>query len=97
MSLDVIYHLIEDHVYEKYMRNLLDSSGRYVAIYASNNDEITRDVHVRHRRFTSEIDATGEWRLIKHVPNRYPYDRRNKSDTSFADFYFFERVTPAGS
>lgn len=92
LSLDVIYHLVEDAVYEAYMRSLLGSSRRYLGIYASNEDKATRDIHVRHRRFTDFIDATGNWRLIKHVPNRYPFDPRNKNQTSFADFYFFEKI-----
>lgn len=93
LSLDVIYHLVEDSIYEQYMRHLLGSSRRYLGIYASNEDRATRDVHVRHRRFTDFIEATKEWRLIERVPNRYPYDRRRKSETSFADFYFFERIS----
>ena len=92
LSLDVIYHLVEDTVYEDYMRGLLKSSRRFVAIYASNEDRSTSDIHVRHRRFTDTMEATKEWLLIRHVPNRYPYDRKKKSDTSFADFYFFKRT-----
>ncbi|WP_406872326.1 class I SAM-dependent methyltransferase [Aminobacter sp. P9b] len=93
LSLDVIYHLVEDAVYEEYMRGLLNSSHRFVAIYASNEDRLTNDIHVRHRRFTDTIAATNEWQLIRHIPNRYPYDRRNRGNTSFADFYIFERAT----
>lgn len=92
LSLDVIYHLVEDSVYEHYMRRLLASSRRYIGIYASNEDKSTRDIHVRHRRFTDFIEAAGGWHLIEHVPNRYPFDRKRKSETSFADFYFFERT-----
>ena len=29
------------------------------------------------------------WRLVGHVPNRYPYDPAAPEETSFADFYFF--------
>lgn len=92
LSLDVIYHLVEDAVYEAYMRSLLDSSHQYLGIYASNEDKVTQDIHVRHRRFVDFIDATGNWRLIGHVPNRFPFDRRSKNQTSFADFYFFEKT-----
>ena len=34
LSLDVIYHLVEDEVYEKYMRQLFESSNKYVCIYS---------------------------------------------------------------
>lgn len=92
LSLDVIYHLVEDAVYHQYMQKLLDSSHQYVAVYASNYDKWAKATHVRHRCFTDTIEATRQWSLVRHVPNRYPFDRRNKNETSFADFYFFERV-----
>ncbi|MGF7008119.1 class I SAM-dependent methyltransferase [Aminobacter sp. BE322] len=91
LSLDVVYHLVEDAVYLQYMQRLLGSSHRFVAVYASNYDKWAKATHVRHRRFTDAIAEAGQWSLIKYVPNRYPFDRQNKNETSFADFYFFER------
>ncbi len=41
LSCDVIYHLIEDSVYEEYMKNLFSMSKKYVIIYAKNK-------HVNH-------------------------------------------------
>src|SRR5262245_35280817 len=38
LSLDVIYHLVEDDVFDKYMRLLFDASTEYVIIYSSNTD-----------------------------------------------------------
>src|SRR5690606_2413904 len=34
MSLDVIYHLIEDAVFDKYMRMLFNASNAYVIVYS---------------------------------------------------------------
>lgn len=51
ISLDVIYHLVEDNVFDTYMRNLFDSSNRYVCIYSSNVNK-PWEAHVRHRKFT---------------------------------------------
>lgn len=92
MSLDVIYHLVEDDVFEDYIRRLFHSSDRYVIVYASNHDEtLPNTPHVRHRKFTDWIaECTPEWRLIEHVPNRYPISEHPDSG-SFADFYFFAR------
>ena len=39
LSLDVIFHLVEDAVFESYMSNLFDSAQRYVIIYSSNTDD----------------------------------------------------------
>ena len=60
LSLDVIYHLVEDNVFEHYMRTLFEASNRYVIIYASDSDDNRgyEGTHVRHRKFT-QMD-TGE-------------------------------------
>ena len=55
ISLDVIYHLLEDNVYNLYMKNLFDSSEKYICIYSSNYDKIDA-MHVKHRKFTDWID-----------------------------------------
>lgn len=91
LSLDVIYHLVEDEVYFQYMENLFKASKRYIIIYSSNKDEI-HTTHVKHRHFTSFIEQNHkEWTLIKKIPNKYPYDEKNPGNTSFADFYIYER------
>ena len=36
LSLDVVYHLIEHDVFEKYLRELFRASARYVIVYSSN-------------------------------------------------------------
>lgn len=39
LSLDVIYHLVEDEVFETYINTLFKSARRYVIIYSSNSDD----------------------------------------------------------
>lgn len=92
MSLDVIYHLIEDSVYREYMQRLFDSSKLFVIIYASNKDEVpVTGVHVKHRKFTNWVDQHAkEFKLISHIPNKYPWNG-NEHETSFADFYIYQR------
>ncbi len=93
LSLDVIYHLIEDRIFNEYMNRLFSSSEKFVIIYASNTDENPEDqlAHVKHRKFTNWIESNKvNWTLRKYVPNKYPYDY--DADTgSFADFYIFEK------
>lgn len=96
LSLDVIYHLVEDEVFEIYMRNLFDSSLRFVIIYSSNydSDQGYRGTHVRHRKFTRWIEENlPTWNLIEHIPNKYPYQGNYKKG-SFADFYFYQSGSP---
>lgn len=93
LSLDVIYHLVENNIFEEYMHRLFNAAERYVIVYADNEElPYTPGFHVRHRRFTNWIEKNKpEWKLLKHVPNKYPFDERKPSDTSFSDFYVFVR------
>tara|TARA_B110000503_G_scaffold143688_1_gene247047 strand:+ start:2633 stop:3310 length:678 start_codon:yes stop_codon:yes gene_type:complete len=91
ISLDVIFHLVEESVYLKYMERLFSSSTKYVVIYSSNSDANIGSYadHVRHRKFTDWIhEKATDWQLIKHVPNTFPYTQGG-DDESFADFYIF--------
>jgi SAM-dependent methyltransferase len=91
LSLDVVYHLVEDAVFEAYMRSLLEHAGRYLVIYSSNKVEPSGVPHVRHRLFTKWIETNApQWRQIGFIPNKYPEDPKRPDDTSFADFYIFE-------
>jgi cyclopropane fatty-acyl-phospholipid synthase-like methyltransferase len=92
LSLDVIYHLVEDEVFDGYMRSLFARAYRFVAIYSSNKVESSDAPHVRHRVFTHWIEVNEpQWKQSGFVPNIYPHDPARPGDTSFADFYFFER------
>lgn len=91
LSLDVIYHLVEDEVFNDYMTQLFAASSRWVIIYASNESQPPQTPHVRHREFTRWIDANEpRFRLIQRIPNAYPYSADDPDHTSFADFYIFE-------
>lgn len=92
MSLDVIYHLVEDEVYEPYMRLLFDAADKFVIVYASNKESAASWSHVRHRKFTDWIEANRpDWKQIEFIPNRYPVKAGDEANTSFADFYIFQK------
>ncbi|WP_114492679.1 hypothetical protein [Candidatus Ulvibacter alkanivorans] len=93
LSLDVIYHLLEDKVFNEYMKNLFSASKKYVIIYSSNfNDQNYRSgFHVKHRKFRNWISMNmPDFKLLKKIPNKYPYNGNDES-SSFADFYIFQR------
>lgn len=91
LSLDVIYHLVEDEIYESYMEQLFLSSMRFVCIY-SNNDDKKYAKHVRCRRFTEYVSSNfKEWKLIQVVRNKYPYNEKEPDNTSWSDFYFYKK------
>ncbi|QIK79662.1 class I SAM-dependent methyltransferase [Sphingomonas piscis] len=90
LSLDVIYHLVEDDVFEKHMQQLFHHSRRAVIIYSSNQDGVLAP-HVRHRRFTNWIsDNRVGFELTMFKSNMYPYDESDPNNTSFSDFYVYE-------
>ena len=90
LSLDVIYHLVEDDVFDAYMRHVFAAAKRYVIIYASNDEAPSPAPHVRHRRFTDWVEQHElAWRLESHIPNRYPPSLSDGEETSFADFFVF--------
>lgn len=93
LSLDVIYHLVEDDVFDAYMHRLFDAGDKFVIVYASNEDKAWSSPHVRHREFTRWVEANrADFVLTDRIPNAYPYSKKDPDNTSFADFYIFRRT-----
>lgn len=93
LSLDVIYHLVEDDVFERYMETLFTAARRFVVIYSSNEDQDQNQsyTYIRHRKFARWIEQnTDGWQLEKYVPNPYPL-KGDVQSGSFADFYLFSK------
>jgi len=80
LSLDVIYHLIEQDVFEKYIRNLFSMARKYVIIYAWDVEEVTR-YHVRHRKFSVWVE--------KNIPGFQLIESIRKE--GFCDFFIYEK------
>lgn len=93
LSLDVIYHLVEEAVYQAYMESLFDTAQKFVVIYSSNKEEPGDLPHVRHREFSTWIDQQRpEWSLAKQIPNRFPECLETGKETSHADFYIYAKA-----
>lgn len=94
LSLDVIYHLIEDETYQVYMAELFDASTHYVIIYACDNDQqLDYAPHVKTRKFTDWIkEYRPDFQLIEHIPNRFPLEADKNSSTSFSDFFIYQKI-----
>ena len=66
ISLDVIYHLVEDSVFESYMTHLFGSGNRFVIIYSTNAMIPGTPPSIRHRHFTAWVHAhCPQWRLMQ--------------------------------
>jgi len=76
LSLDVIYHIIEQEVWENYLKRLFAAATKWVIIYATDTDhnEPNHLPHMLHRKFTSWVsEHANEWKQIEHVKNECPY------------------------
>lgn len=95
LSLDVIFHLVEDGVFVDYMRRLFGAATRFVVIYSSDTDDNTSNHarHVRHRMFSRWVaDNVPAWTLAACIPNRYAYNG-DHTTTSFSNFHIYKRKT----
>lgn len=95
LSLDVIYHLVEDNVFQTYMTKIFNSSNKFVIIYSSNG-EIRKKLahHIKDRCFTNWIDNNiPDFKLVNKITNPYKYDINNTDEinTSISDFFIYER------
>lgn len=86
MSLDVIYHLVEDLTYRAHMEHLFDAGDRFVAIFAADNEISDSASHVRHRKFSTWIgENRPDFTLLRRVRN--PHIGKD----SVADLYLYAR------
>ncbi|MGW5659968.1 class I SAM-dependent methyltransferase [Streptomyces sp. NPDC003758] len=97
LSLDVIYHLVEDEIYLLHLEHIFGAARRFVILYTSDSSSL--DVHeyvpphVRHRPVTRDIEKKFPgWRLRERVKNAYPHTGGDGRLTSFANFYIYEAV-----
>jgi SAM-dependent methyltransferase len=68
LSMEVIFHLVEDQVFDEYMRQLFASAERYVVICSNDTVDDELVPHERHRSFTAWVaeDCPG-WKLDRKV------------------------------
>ena len=84
LSLEVLFHLVDDATFEKTMDDMFGASTRYVIIFSSNHDEPTPELHIRHRRFTEYVEENyPNFALVKKIENEY--------EARHSDFYIYEK------
>lgn len=85
LSLEVIFHLTEDELYQAHLRDLFGSARRWVVIFSADEAGESPFPHFRPRRFSADVPPG--WRLRERVPNPH-------RDISVSDFYLFEKISP---
>ena len=82
LSLDVIFHLLEEEVFEDHMFRLFTASSRFVIIYAWNV-EGRQNKHVKHRKFSTWVSRNVKgWRLQQKIEHKGP---------GIADFFIYKK------
>ena len=86
LALEVVFHLVEDEVFEQTMRDIFETADRYVIVFSSNyEDPAPTEKHMRHRRFTDYVESEfPAFDLVDFVEN--PFEDR------ISDFYVYERT-----
>lgn len=93
LSLDVIFHLIEDNIFNDYMNRLFNFSQKFVVIYSSNTSEQfdKSSEHFYQRKFTDWIqEYKSEFTLIKKIKNKFPYNQKS-GEGSVSDFFIYKK------
>ncbi len=88
LSMDVLYHLIEDDVYNQYIKDLVNMSSKYIIIYSCNFESNDFAQHVRPRKFTDHPYLNEKCNLIHTEKNKYHATQDTKG--SFSDWYVYE-------
>tara|TARA_R110002072_G_scaffold233795_2_gene391451 strand:+ start:56824 stop:57513 length:690 start_codon:yes stop_codon:yes gene_type:complete len=87
LSIDVIFHLVEQHIFEAHLRDLFAASTRYVIIFSTAFDKRHESPHHCDRDFRQHIsDNFNQFRLSQIVENPF------KGNDSQADFFVYQKT-----
>ena len=89
ISMEVIFHLIEDDNFNNHMNYLFSHSSKFVIIYSSNvnKKQSFLQPHIKHRRFSDWINLyCKNWELLSTTMN--PFTKKFKG--SFSNFYVYK-------
>lgn len=87
LSVDVLYHLVEDAVFKRYIADLFSSAEKYVIIYSTNFDKSYDSPHQIDRKFTQHIENTiKSFKLIETIVNPH------KGEKTMSDFFIYKRI-----
>ena len=91
ISMDVIFHLVEDEIFHEHIRRLFTCATKFVVIYSSDCVSEGMSVHYKDRLFSEYVEKNfTDWELLLKIDNPYPFtnDPENESNS---DFYIYKR------
>jgi hypothetical protein len=91
LSLEVIFHLVEDDVYGLYMQHLFDAADRFVVVCSTDVDLELDVPHRRHRRFSAWVDEHAlDWERVVMFENPLT-DWGDSARGALQHFYVYAR------
>ncbi|NES03749.1 MAG: tetratricopeptide repeat protein [Okeania sp. SIO2F4] len=93
ISIDTLFHLIEDDIYYAYLEHLFKAAKKLVVVYSWNFEDREKfKFHIRPRKFTQDIEQVIQgWKLWKVVKNIYPATDLGEREGSFSNFYIYRK------
>ena len=97
LSIDVIFHLVDDRVFESYMAHACAAARKYLILYTTDYDRPTTG-HERPRAVSKWMRTRSEFALKQRIPNPFP-GTQDEQYVSDAEFLVYERqaVVPRAS
>jgi len=83
VSLEVIFHLIEDEVFQAYMDSLTGIGSEWLIILSPDEDENVIDAHVKKRKYTNSRHLRERYEMVEEVDFR--------SAKCFSDWKIFRK------
>jgi SAM-dependent methyltransferase len=71
LSCDVIFHLVEDDVFDAYMARLLGCGAQYAVIYSTEGTRGGGSAHVRHRQYQPSLVNAGWEEITSEVMGQW--------------------------
>lgn len=96
LSLDVLFHLVEDGVYFDYLERLFKAGRRFVVVYATSIGNKPKTLrHVRHRPVEADI-ATRFPGFARRadLEARLPAPPGEQGEGGYTRFFIYQRTAP---
>lgn len=93
LSLDVLFHLVEDGVYFDYLDRLFKAGRRFVVVYATSVGNAPRTLrHVRHRPVESDIATRfPDFARLTDLEAMLPAPPRAQGEGGYTRFFIYQR------
>lgn len=87
LSLEVLFHIVEHNLWEKYIFQLFDAATNFVVIFSANIDSGDYAEHIKVRKFTDFINKNiSDFTLYKKIESPLHLVK----DSVKSDFYIYK-------